>query len=566
MAVTMRGRAALTRRTLLQTVSASAAMSALGGIARPSLSFAPNRPQITHGVQSGDVSANSGVVWARADRPSRMLVEVATTDTFRDVKTGVFVDALPESDFTAKALIDDLPLGQDIFYRISFQDLSTAVFGEPQIGRFHTPGNDRRSISFLWSGDTMGQGWGIDLARGGVRTYAAMLRNRPDFFIHCGDNIYADCPIAAEQKLPDGGVWRSIVTEEKSKPAETLTEYRGNYKYNLLDDNLRAFNAAVPTLALWDNHEVMETWWPNEPLPQKPAGENNTLVFAARARRAFHEFLPIRDYMAEPGRVYRKMQHGPLLDVFMLDMRSYRGADGPHDDRIYRPDDYLLGPAQLSWLKRELMRSRATWKVIAADSPIGYVVDTTGIEHVDGPRGRGLEIAELVSFIKHAGIRNTLWITADLHYTAAHYYDPNRAVFQDFEPFWEFVSGPLHAGTWTPTPMDRSFGPQVVFHKASSREQGDNLAPCYGLQFFGQVAIDGATGGLTVALKDVGDRVLWSTTLDPAPVAAAPMTTMSLQPSVIPRRGRSPRDRNDNIASPPKLTIYRSPSRAPRGP
>jgi len=159
-----------------------------------------------------------------------------------------------------------------------------------------------------------------------------------------------------------------------------------------------------------------------------------------------------------------------------------------------------------------------------------------------------------------------LWITADLHYTAAHYYDPNRAVFQDFEPFWEFVSGPLHAGTWTPTPMDRSFGPQVVFHKASSREQGDNLAPCYGLQFFGQVAIDGATGGLTVALKDVGDRVLWSTTLDPAPVAAAPMTTMSLQPSVIPRRGRSPRDRNDNIASPPKLTIYRSPSRAPRGP
>jgi alkaline phosphatase D len=405
---------ALSRRALLKTASA---LTALGVLARPSLSFAPDRPQITHAVQSGDVSMNSGVVWARADRPSRMSVEIATTDTFRDAQRAVFVDALPESDFTAKALIEDLPPGQDIFYRLSFQDLSTAVFGEPQAGHFRTPANDRRPISFLWSGDTMGQGWGIDVSRGGMRSYAAMRRSEPDFFIHCGDNIYADCPIAAEQKLPDGAIWRSIVTEEKSKAAETLADYRGNYKYNLLDDNLRAFNAAVPTLALWDNHEVMETWWPDEPLPQKPAGDNSALIFTARGRRAFHEFMPMRETPAEPGRVYRKMPYGPLLDVFMLDMRSYRGPDGAHD-RIYRPDDALLGPAQVAWLKRELAHSRATWKVIAADSPIGYVVNSAGIDHADGPRGRGLEIADLLSFIKRAGIHNILWLTADLHYTA----------------------------------------------------------------------------------------------------------------------------------------------------
>jgi len=515
MALGMRSRAAPTRRALLKTAAASAAITAIGGIARPSLSRAPDRVQITHGVQSGDVSGTSGVVWARADRPSRMLVEVATTDSFRDIRGAVFIDALPVSDFTAKALLEDLPSGQDIFYRISFQDLSSAVFGERQIGRFRTPSTDRRSVSFLWSGDTMGQGWGIDPARGGMLTYATMRRNRPDFFIHCGDNIYADCPIAAERKLPDGGVWHSIVTEAKSKPAETLADYRGNYKYNLLDDNLRAFNAAVPTVALWDNHEVMESWWPDEALPQKPAGEKNTLAFVARARRAFHEFMPLRETMVEPGRVYRKMQYGPLLDVFLLDLRSYRGPDGPHADRVYGPDDYLLGPDQVGWLKRELVRSLATWKVIAADTPIGYVVNTAGIEHADGPRGRGLEIAGLLSFIKHAGVRNTLWLTADLHYTAAHYYDPNRAVFADFEPFWEFVSGPIHAGTWTPVPMERTFGPQVVFHKASSKEQGDNLAPCHGLQFFGHVAIDGATEALTVTLKDVADQALWSITLEP---------------------------------------------------
>jgi alkaline phosphatase D len=523
MAVIMRGRAALTRRTLVKGAAASA-VAAIGTVARPSLSFAPDRPQITHGIQSGDVSGGSGVVWARADRASRMLVETATTESFRDIKSSVFVDALPQSDFTAKALIEDLPPDQDIFYRISFQDLSSAVFGERQIGRFRTPPSDRRPVSFLWSGDTMGQGWGIDPARGGMRTYATMLRNRPDFFVHCGDNIYADCPIRAEQKMRDGGIWRNIVTEAKSKPAETLDEYRGNYKYNLLDGNLHAFNAEVPTFALWDNHEVMETWWPDEALPHA----SNTLAFAARARRAFHEFLPIRETMAEPGRVYRKIQYGPLLDVFMLDMRSYRGPDGPHTDSVYRPDDYLLGPAQLAWLKRELARSRATWKVIAADTAIGYIINTAGIEHADGPRGRGVEIADLLSFIKHAGVRNTLWVTADLHYTAAHHYDPNRAVFQDFEPFWEFVSGPIHAGTWTPVALERTFGPQVVFHKASTEEQGDNLAPCYGLQFFGHVAIDGVTEALTVTLRDVADQALWSITLDPAPGAAAKVTMLRL--------------------------------------
>jgi alkaline phosphatase D len=145
----MRRQAALTRRALLKTAATSTAFTAIGGIVRPSLSWAPDRPQITHGVQSGDVSADTGVVWARADRPSRMLVEVATSDSFRDVKSTVFVDALPQSDFTAKALIEALPPDQDIFYRISFQDLSSAVFGEPQIGRFRTAPNQRRSISFL---------------------------------------------------------------------------------------------------------------------------------------------------------------------------------------------------------------------------------------------------------------------------------------------------------------------------------------------------------------------------------------------------------------------------------
>ena len=169
----------------------------------------------------------------------------------------------------------------------------------------------------------------------------------------------------------------------------------------------------------------------------------------------------------------------------------------------------------MAWLKRELGGSRATWKVISADLPIGVTSYDAAAQGDGPPLGRELEIADLLSFIKHAGVRNTVWITADMHYTAAHHYDPNRAVFQDFEPFWEFMSGPIHAGTGGPGVLDNTFGPRAVYQNACSKEQGDDLAPCFGLQFFGHVAIDGASEVMTVTLKDVADRALWSIELVP---------------------------------------------------
>jgi alkaline phosphatase D len=279
------------RRRLLATLG-SAAMA--GGIARPYVSRAADRPIITHGVQSGDVSADSAMVWARADRPSRMQVEVATSDSFTNILRGGFVDARPDSDFTAKALLEGLPAGQDIFYRIRFADLSSpTILGEPVTGSFRTAPADRRSVSFVWSGDTAGQGWGIDVERGGMRMYATMRKNRPDFFIHSGDTIYADVPLAAQVKLPDGTLWKNLVTEEKSKPAETLGEFRGNFKYNLMDKNLLAFNAEIPMFAQWDDHEVTNNWWPGEDLTgakhrRLRYQDKNAQALAVGAPRAVH--------------------------------------------------------------------------------------------------------------------------------------------------------------------------------------------------------------------------------------------------------------------------------------
>jgi alkaline phosphatase D len=513
MPIAIRAAQTVNRRQLLVRSAATIAVAGIGSLARPYLSRAADLPLITSGIQSGDVSADSAVIWARADRSARMQVECSTLENFRTIIGSAAAAALPDADFTSKVLLRDLPAGQDIFYRVRF-DSHDGIAGETQLGHFRTAPAAHSNISFAWSGDTLGQGWGIDESRGGLRTYRTMLDNRPDFFIHSGDHIYADCPVERELKLPDGGVWRNIVTEEKSVVAHSLEQFRGNYKYNWLDPNFRAFHAAVPMFAQWDDHEVTNDWAPSGTADETGYAEDGSSLMVARARRAFHEFMPMRAAPVRDGRIYRKIAYGPLLDIFMLDMRSYR------DSTFNKGDDQgetcILGSAQLAWLKRELVASDATWKVIAADMPIGLFSEDAIALGDGAPERREHEIANLLSFMKRAGTRNTVWLTADMHYTAAHHYDPNRAAFQDFEPFWEFVSGPLHAGTWAPAPLDNTFGPKAMFQKGCD---GENLAPCFGLQFFGRVDIDGKTEMMRVTLKDVDNRDLWSVDIEPRPDA-----------------------------------------------
>ena len=69
------------RRFLTTAAAATSALSLAAGVARPSLSRAADRPRLTHGLQSGDVSIDSGVVWARADRPARLAFDIATIQT-----------------------------------------------------------------------------------------------------------------------------------------------------------------------------------------------------------------------------------------------------------------------------------------------------------------------------------------------------------------------------------------------------------------------------------------------------------------------------------------------------
>jgi alkaline phosphatase D len=205
-------------------------------------------------------------------------------------------------------------------------------------------------------------------------------------------------------------------------------------------------------------------------------------------------------------------------------MRSYRGPNTANLQTQENDESAFMGRPQIAWLLDGLKRSRSTWKVIAADMPLSLQVpdgqDETGKARWEAsangdngaPKGRELEIARLLREIKRAGIHNVVWLTADVHYTAAHYFDPAKAQFSDFTPFWEFVSGPLNAGSFGPNGTDSTFGMQVVYQKAP---QEQNTSPVAGLQFFGQVDIDAKTKAMTVTLKDLAGASLYTKTLAP---------------------------------------------------
>ena len=479
------------------------------------------RPSVPFGVQSGDVSADRAIIWSRTDRPAQMMVEFSLDEAF---KNSWHIDgpvALVSNDFTVRVDQPGLPSGQQIFYRVRFRDLNAKrALSEPVVGHFRTAPSSRRDILFAWSGDTVGQGWGINLEWGGMRIFETMRKLNLDFFIHSGDSIYADGPVKSEVTLDDGRIWKNVVTPEKSKVAETLHEYRGNYRYNLQDQNLRRFNAEVPQLVQWDDHEVRNNWYPGQRLDDERYETRSCDILAARGRRAFVEYVPIRTGAAGSARIYRAFNYGPSLEVIMLDERSYRGPNTANRQRRASAETAFLGNGQLSWVKRQLLLSKATWKVMASDMPIGLIVrdGKTAFENAangNGPAlGRELEITDLLSFINRERIKNVVWLTADVHYAAAHHYDPSRARFTDFRGFWEFVAGPLNAGTFGPGELDDTFGPEVRFNSVK-RGMKPNRPPSESLQFFGTVRIDAGTSAMTVQLHNLEGEVLYRLDLNP---------------------------------------------------
>ena len=458
----------LNRRDFLAAGAAGGA--ALAVLPRRAPALIRSRPTLTHGIQSGDVTNRSAVVWARADRPSRMRVEVARTPRFRDVRLIDGPVLTPDTDFTGKVRLDALQSGRrDLLPRHARGPRRPgAARSEPVVGSFRTAPLGRADVSFVWSGDLAGQGWGINPDLGGYRIFAAMAALEPDFFLCSGDTstptARSTVDRAAARRRARGATSsprrrrrspRRSTSSAASSPTtcSTTTCARSppRCRRSTSGTTTRSATTGSPARSSTDERYT----------------ERNVDVLAARAKQAFFEYAAdrARSRSTRRGAIYRRISHGPLLDVFVLDMRTYKD---PNDDNRYAdPQRGLLGarPARVAQararrLHRDLEghRQRPAARPRRARRRRGR---SKASPRATPARRSGASSSSPTCSRSRTGAASSgiVFLTADVHYTAAHHYDPARAAVADFTPFWEFVSGPLNAGAFGPNAARRHLRP-----------------------------------------------------------------------------------------------------------
>ena len=313
-------------------------------------------------------------------------------------------------------------------------------------------------------------------ARGGMRTFASMRARRagPVHPLRRRDlRRRADPGDAAPRRRLDveqprrGRRRRGRPDARPSSAAATAT--------TCATTHLRAFNAEVPMVAQWDDHEVLNNWYPTEVLGAAGNDARYTEKQRRRARRARasrrSSTTPRSAASArDPRQVYRVVRRGPLAEVFVLDCRSYRGPNTRQPPAAARPGrPRMLAATQLRLarggagaLDRDVEDHRlrsADRRGRAGRPAAGRLRQRRPADARPRARDRGAARGAQAP----RASATCLFVTADVHYAAAHRYDPARATYTDFDPFWEFVAGPLHAGTFGPGALDATFGPEAVF-------------------------------------------------------------------------------------------------------
>jgi alkaline phosphatase D len=381
---------------------ASFVLLAVTGCAETLRVAAPLR--ITHGIASGDVTPTGVVIWARANRGAQMMVdyvEAGKSASSLDRTPGPRVDA--KDDFTGKVLLDRLAPDTRYIYWVRFVDPHDGSEVVSEAGQFKTaPAADAiRPLSLVWWGDLGGQGYCRDPERG-YTIFTQMARLNPDVAIGNGDSVYTDgtCPPTttlsdhprnALSADPEVAVHQLVSAADPrwKTPAEVLTAYRAKWKYNLEDEAYRRFRAQTPHYFQWDDHEVVNDWYPGESQIGAIRGTQDTRPMEALSvpgRTSFFEFTPTRADAS--GQIYRSFAYGRLAEIFVLDVRSYRDdnilPDGPRTSldvrlpngerrRLEGKAKTILGTEQRDWLLKGLKAAQARgviWKIISTDDPL----------------------------------------------------------------------------------------------------------------------------------------------------------------------------------------------------
>lgn len=329
---------------------------------------APVAPAVSyqHGVASGDPLADRVMLWTRVTPVAEGTVtvqwEVASDEAFTKVVKSGSAETSAERDYTVKVDVTGLTAATVYHYRFAVGTQRSPV------GRARTlpTGAVDRVRLAVFSCSNYPAGY--------FNVYAAAARDGAfDAAVHLGDYIYeygaggyASDTAAALGRL-------SVPPTEITQ----LSDYRRRYAQYRTDPDLQALHAAMPIIAVWDDHEIANDTWTGGAENHTEGTEGAFAVRRAAAIQAYHEWMPTRlPDPARPDVIYRSFDFGNLLSLHMLDTRNI-GRDRQIDMAAYAagaahdPARQLLGAEQNAWLSTRLQTSTATWQVLGQQVLMG---------------------------------------------------------------------------------------------------------------------------------------------------------------------------------------------------
>jgi alkaline phosphatase D len=244
--------------------------------------------------------------------------------------------------------------------------------------------------------------------------YEHMAGEDLDLMVHLGDYIY------------EGAAANDRVRKHIGGKLNTLEDYRNRHAQYRRDPLLQAMHARCPWIVTWDDHEFENNYAAG--ISERPGVDPaEFLEQRANAYQAYYEALPLRPSLVPQGpdvKLYRTISFGRLATFQVLDTRQYR-TDQPNGDRssdlndaALNPKNSLLGAKQAGWLKSALLRSTATWNVLAQQVMMGMVDIDTGDEQrysMDQWCSAAYERIRLMKFIAERKIPNPVVLTGDIH-------------------------------------------------------------------------------------------------------------------------------------------------------
>ena len=193
--------------------------------------------------------------------------------------------------------------------------------------------------------------------------------------------------------------------------------------------------------AQWDDHEVTNNWYSGRALDadQRYTREERRRSWPRAACARSSNTCPIRQHADEPRARLPPASLRPAAR--RLHARHAQLSRPQHRNRQTEPAPETAVPRQrpARWLKRALLASQRHLegdrrrhaarpdRLRRPRAPRRGVRGRGPRRHGPAARPRARDRRPAALHQATTSIRNTVWLTADVHYTAAHHYDPDSA-------------------------------------------------------------------------------------------------------------------------------------------